>query len=185
MSLRIRITGTILLLFSITTSAVAWSGCGVTFRVPRGWNVQRMPKDKCVIGISPKGWKQTVAKSRYDDDEVAVHVTVLHGTFAAAAKKMGFEKDEAGQWGVPGRGRMITEAVRFDAFRGWRSETSSRGFARDGAALGEQSRVWTAVWISYLLRDGHGTIICVQYNQWNPDIKIDKCKNFYEKWSGL
>lgn len=134
-----------------------------------------MPKEKCAIGISPSGWKQTVAKSRYDDDKVAVHLIVLRGRFAAAAKKLEFEKNVAGEWGVPGRGgRVVAEAVRFGAFRGWRSESLSRGFAREGAVLGEDSRVWSAVWISYLLHDGHGTIICVRYNQWNPDIKIDR-----------
>ena len=116
-----------------------------------------------------------MAKSRYDDDKIAVHVIVLRGTVAATARNLGFEKNEAGAWGVPGRGiRIFAEAVRFVSFGGWRSETSSRGFAREGAVLGESSRVWSAVWISYLLHDGHGTIVCVQYNQGNPDIKIDR-----------
>jgi hypothetical protein len=170
-----RIAGTILLLFSIATSAVAWSGCGVTFTVPEGWNIERVPKETCAIGISPKGWKRAVAKSRYDDDNVAIHLIVLHGRFAAAAKKLDFEKNEAGEWGLPNRtGRVIANAVRFGAFRGWRSESFSRGFAREGADLGESSRVWSAVWISYLLHDGHGTIVCVQFGQWNPDIKVDR-----------
>src|SRR5258706_227212 len=172
-----RITGTILLLFSMTTSAVAWSGCGVTFTVPKGWNVEQegKAKEKCAIGISPKGWQQAVAKSRYDDDKFAVHVIILRGTIASAATKLGFEKNEAGAWGELGRGpRVIAEAVRFGAFRGWRSEALSRGFAREGAALGQDSRVWSSVWISHLLHDGHGTIICIQYNQWNPAIKIDR-----------
>jgi hypothetical protein len=172
-----RIAGFILLILLLATSAVAWSGCGVTFDVPEGWQIERdgKTKDPCTIGISPRGWKQTVASSRYDDDKVAVHVKVLHGKLAATARKLGFEKNEAGAWGVPGRGpRIFSEAVRFGPFHGWRSETLSRGFAREGVALRGQSRVWSEVWVSYLLHDGHGTIICIQYNQWNPDIKVDR-----------
>lgn len=183
-----RIAGAILLIFSMATSAVAWSGCGVTFNVPEGWKTEPegKSKDKCAIGISPKGWKQAVAKSRYDDDKFAVHVTVLHGTLVATAEKLGFEKNEAEAWGVRGRGsRIVAEAVRFGSFHGWRSEVLSRGFAREGAALGQDSRVWSAVWISYLLHDGHGTIICVQYNQWNPDIKIDRAAAANEILSSL
>jgi hypothetical protein len=172
-----RIAASVLLIFLVATSAAAWSGCGVTFDVPEGWRVEADGKSKepCTIGISPKGWKQTVARSRYNDDKVAVHVKILHGKLAATARKLGFEKNEAGAWGVPGRGpRIFSEAVRFGPFHGWRSETLARGFAREGAALGEDSRVWEAVWISYLLHDGHGTIICIQFNQGNPDIKIDR-----------
>ncbi len=100
---------------------------------------------------------------------------VLHGKLAATARKLEFEKNKDGNWGIPGRGNLFaSEAVRFGAFHGWRSETLSLGFAREGAALGEDSRVWSAVWISYLLHDGHGTIICIQFNQGNPDIKIDR-----------
>jgi len=172
-----RITGSILLILLMATSAVAWSGCGVTFDVPEGWMTERdgKTKDPCAIGISPKGWKQTVASSRFDDDEVAVHVKILHGKLAATARKLEFEKNKDGNWGLPGRGNLFTsEGVRFGAFHGWRSETGSRGFAREGAALRGQSRVWSEVWVSYLLHDGHGTIVCIQYNQWNPDIKIDR-----------
>ncbi|HXA18649.1 MAG TPA: hypothetical protein VN380_16765 [Thermoanaerobaculia bacterium] len=172
-----RIAGSILLIFLMATSAVAWSGCGVTFDVPEGWKTEPdgKTKDQCTIGISPRGWKQTVARSRYDDDKVAVHVKVLHGKLAATARKLEFEKNESGAWGIRGKeSRIIADAVRFGAFHGWRSEIGARGFARDGAALGEDSRVWSEVWVSYLLHDGHGTIICIQYNQWNPDVKIDR-----------
>lgn len=172
-----RIPATILLILLTATSAAAWSGCGVTFDVPDGWQIEPDGKtnDPCTIGISPKGWKQLVARSRYDDDKVALHVKVLHGELAATARKLEFEKNKDGNWGIPGRGNLFTsEPVRFGAFHGWHSELQSRGFAREGAALGQDSRVWSAVWISYLLHDGHGTIICIQFNQWNPDIKIDR-----------
>jgi hypothetical protein len=173
-----RIAAAILLILLLATSALAWSGCGVMFNVPEGWKTEpdgKPAKGTCTIGISPKRWKQMVARSRWDDDKFAVHVIVLHGTLAATGRKLGFEKNEAGAWGVPGRGpRIFAEAARFGSFRGWRSEALSRGFAREGAALGENSRVFSEVWVSYLLHDGHGTIICVQYNQWNPDIKIDR-----------
>ncbi|HXH38089.1 MAG TPA: hypothetical protein VNN08_05650 [Thermoanaerobaculia bacterium] len=174
-----RIAGTILLTLLIAASGVAWSGCGVTFNVPEGWRIEpagKPAKGTCAIGVSPKGWKRSVANSRWDDDAFAVHVTVLHGTFAAAAKKFAFEKDEKGEWGVPALRGVWTkaEAVRYGPFRGWRGQSLSRGFAREGAVLGESSRVYSTSWFSYLLHDGHGTIICVQYNQWNPDIKIDR-----------
>src|SRR5258706_123960 len=167
----------ILLSLLLATSAVAWSGCGVTFDVPEGWKIERdgKTKDPCTIGISPKGWKQIVAKSRYDDDKVAVHVEILHGKLAATARKLEFEKNKDGNWGIPGRGNLFTsDAVRFGAFHGWRSQLLARGFAREGAALGGDSRVYSAVWVSYLLHDGHGTTVCIQYNEWSPDIKIDR-----------
>jgi hypothetical protein len=103
-------------------------------------------------------------------------VSVLHGTIAAAARKFEFEKNEKGAWGVRGlRGHWgIAEAVRFGPFRGWRGEAPSRGFAREGAVLGDTSRIYSTSCFSYLLHHGHGTIVCIQYNQWNPDIKIDR-----------
>ena len=172
-----RIAVSILLILLMATSAAAWSGCGVTFDVPEGWKTEPdgKTKDPCTIGISPKRWKQAVARSRYDDDKVAIHVKVLHGKLAETARKLEFEKNKDGNWGIPGRGNLFTsQAVRFGPFHGWRCETLSRGVARDEAALGEQSRIYSASWISYLLHDGHGTIICIQYNQWNPNIKIDR-----------
>jgi hypothetical protein len=112
-----RIAGAILLIRLLATSAFAWSGCGVTFEVPEGWKIEqegKPAKGTCAIGISPKGWKQAVAKSRWDDDEFAVHVKVLRGTLAATATRLGFEKNESGAWGVPGRGpRIFAEAARF------------------------------------------------------------------------
>src|SRR5437763_15637231 len=113
-----RIAVPILLSLLLATSAVAWSGCVVTFDVPDGWITEPgKTKDPCTIGISPKGWKQIVAKSRFDDDKVAVHVKVLHGKLAATARKLEFEKNKDGNWGIPGRGNLFTsEAVRFGAF---------------------------------------------------------------------
>jgi len=170
-----RITGTFLLLFSLATSAAAWSGCGVSFRVPKGWSVEPSPKDRCAISISPKRWKQIEAASRYDDSPFAIQMIVRHGRFEPAAEKLQFAKNGKGEWGMPGKGDQFTaNAVRLGSFRGWRSRSLLRGFAREGAVLGEQSRVWSQVWVAYLLHDAHGTIVCVQYNQWNPDIKIDR-----------
>jgi hypothetical protein len=64
-----RIAGSILLILLLATSALAWSGCGVTFDVPEGWRIapDGKTKDPCAIGISPKGWTQAVAKSRWAD----------------------------------------------------------------------------------------------------------------------
>src|ERR1039457_1921618 len=97
-----RIAGVILFIFSMATSGFAWSGCGVTFTVPEGWIIEPEGKSKetCAIGVSPVEWKQAVAKSRFDDDKVAVHVTVLHGTLVASARKLGFEKTKDGNWGI-------------------------------------------------------------------------------------
>ena len=41
--------------------AAAWSGCGVTFRVPEGWETApegKPAKGTCAVGISPKGWRR-------------------------------------------------------------------------------------------------------------------------------
>lgn len=136
-----RIAAAILLILLLATSALAWSGCGVTFDVPDGWKTEqegKPAKGTCTIGISPKGRKQMVARSRWDDDKLAVHVIVFRGTLAAAAKKLDFEKNEAGQWGKRGFRGMWTraETVRFGPFRGWRSESLTRGFAREGLRWG-------------------------------------------------
>jgi len=160
------------------TSAEGWSGCGVSFELPRGWNAEVICRDKiaCEIGLRPRGWQAMMDKSRWYEERYAIRLLVYHTTLQAAARDLGFETDEQGQWGVRGRmGDMsVAQPVTFGAFRGWRSEPWFRGFAHDGADLRNTSRIYSGSRIILLLRDRHGTIVGIRYNQWSPDIDVDR-----------
>ncbi len=86
---------------------------------------------------------------------------------------MGFEKNEAGELGMYGRDFSRAEKWGVGSFSGLRAEPWFRGFAHDGANLGDQSRIYSGSHIHILLR-GKGMVIGVIFNEWSPDIKVDR-----------
>jgi hypothetical protein len=171
-----RIVLTLVSTFCITISAAGSSECGVVFSVPSGWTtrVLRNENGECAIGARPQRWKKIIDHSRWPEEPFAITVTVLDRPFKKAVAKLGFERDEQGHWGIPGRDHHFqAEAVRFGAFSGWRSESWFRGFAKDGAKLGLQSRLYSGNWVAYLLRDKKG-VVAIQYSEWSPDVEVDR-----------
>jgi len=167
-----------ILLSLATPTGFAWSACGVVIVLPSGWNADVVAQDKsvCETGARPGNWQELEAKSRWSEEPYALNLKVFKTSFRAAGGRMGFERDERGEWGVPGRQGDMSKAepVKIGAFSGWRSEPWFRGFAKDGAELGDQSRLYSGTRVVLLLHDRHGTVIGVEYNQWSPDIDLDR-----------
>ena len=171
-----------LLLFLLTfavTPLHAASVCGMSFKMPRGWVVRvvKESKTECEVGLRPAAWPEIVRRSRWDDDEYALYVSRFHTSWESAAEEFGFEVDDrTKKWGMYGRQSTFdaVENVRVGAFTGWSSEPWFRGFARDGAELGEQSRIYSGSRKFFLLRGANELLIGVQFNSWNPDIALDR-----------
>jgi len=171
-----------ILLLLTATPLFAWTGCGLTFDLPQRWTAAVIDRDaeQCEVGLRPAGWEGMRARSRWPENEYAIRLKRYFGaTLDTATEDLEFEHDDHGRWGVPGlRGVIYSPAkrVRYGAFAGWRADSLARGYAKEGAQLGDDSRVISTTSVAIALADGHGTVVSIAYDQWSPDIKIDREK---------
>jgi len=160
------------------TRLFAWTGCGLTFDLPPRWSAAVIDRnaEQCEIGLRPAGWKAMRSRSRWPEDEYAIHLERYFGaTLDTATDDLDFQTDNHGRWGVPEFRGMITPAkrVRYGAFAGWRCDGLERGYANEGAELGEQSRIYSGTWVSIALADAHRTVVSITYSEGSPDIHVD------------
>src|SRR5256885_3770078 len=75
------------------------------------------------------------------------------------------------------RGREFPPTpTRHSGLSGWEMSGWSRGFAKEGVDLGENSRLTSNTFYSVLLRRSKRSYIVVQYEEGNPDIRVDRVK---------
>ena len=156
----------------------AWTGCGLTFNVPRGWHaavVDDTPT-QCEIGLEPPGWERMRKKSRWPEEELAISVRRYRMTFEQALDDIGFERDDQGRWGMPSFRGMFEPArpVRYGAFRGLRNEPWGRQYAKEGADLGDYPRVQGSSEVFIALHDARETVVSIIYGRGSPDTPFDR-----------
>lgn len=168
-----------LLLSSSLGPARHVSGCGLTFAVPSSWEITRKQAtgNRCVLGIRPANWKKLIARSRWHEEANAINITVFRTSFDRALPLMEFERDHAGNLGIGVGSRWgFAKAVevKYPHFSGLHAEPMFRGFAKDGAKLNNESRLYSGQRSIMLLHGTKGLVVGIEYNEWSPDIKIDR-----------
>ena len=130
--------------------------------------------DVCAIGVNPANWQQLVKKARWPAEGDAVVLQVLNVDFHEAAERADFSVDDHGKLTAQDRGGEISvEHVRYGGMSGYSSSGWFRGFAKDGADLGDQSRLYSGTHNAILLRRGPKSFVLIEYDEGNPDISVD------------
>jgi hypothetical protein len=108
----VRTAAALVILLSVP-SAFGWTGCGIIFSLPTGWDA-RITSDvaryECEIGVRPH---------RNDLDPFAFFVTVYRIPFEDAASECSLEKSDQGAWKA--------SPVRFGKFHGWHARVPALG----------------------------------------------------------
>ena len=167
----------ILFILSLAIGNVAVADCGLHFDVPKGWNVQvwRPEEGGCAMGVSPANWSELVQKARWPDSENAIEITVLEGDMDDVAQRVELEHDDEGNWALPSRGvAEPLQKTRYGGMPAWEASAWNRGFAKEGAKLHGESRVFTNTYTTVLIQRGPRSWIFVHWENGNPDIKVDR-----------
>ncbi len=153
----------------------AVAACGIRFTLPHGWVMHETHPESevCALGVTPANWQDLVKKARWPAEGDAIVIQVLNVDFKEAAERADFHIDDDGKLTAQDRGGEISvERVRYSGMSGYSSSGWFRGFANDGADLGDQSRLYSGTHNAILLRRGPKSFVLIEYDEGNPDIKV-------------
>jgi hypothetical protein len=153
----------------------AGAACGIRFTVPKGWIVtETHPEPKiCALGVNPANWEQLREKARWPVGDDAIDIQVLSVGFEEAVDNADWRIEDGEVTAFDRGGKIDVERVRYGGMSGYASSGWSRGYAKDGADLGDDSRLFTATNNVILLRRGPKSFVLISYEEGNPDVDID------------
>ena len=164
---------------TVAMSPVAAAECGIHFRVPSGWvaHTDSSKPHTCVIGVSPRNWADLMEKSRWPEEDEAIRIVVINGDFDEAVEAADFVRGEHGElMAMEKGGEVRATKTKHGGMSGWEARSWYRGYANDGAVLGDQSRIYSGFHDAVLLKRGPRSFIVIAYDEYSPDIHVDRVK---------
>lgn len=148
--------------------------------MPRGWVVRVTHRETsvCVAGVSPRDWREMAETSRWPEPDDAIEITVTQNeTLDDAAHRAGFFRGEDGKLWASQRGADFRVArAHYGGMRGYEASGFYRGYAKDGANLGHQSRLYSGTYHTILLQRRARSFVIIEFHEWSPDIHVDRVK---------